>query len=356
MKRESRYVQVARRAYEVSKAVLPLYSHRNSPKTYTLPQLAACVILKFYINLPYRDMEEWLWASDQIQAVLELPGVPDHCTLARTFRKLNKTWLDQLQKQLRAGEVIKEESIAGDSTSFTLSQASSHYRTRSGKSFSDWVKGAYAVGTRSLLILGSSSHAGRLPDFAFLRRLKTQARRYGLYHKGRRAWLFLGDSGFDAKDVTELDLVPPIRRYGKIVDPNRQARADLVSQARLEGLFGQRWKSETVNSVIKRKFGETIRSRIWFLQRREPIIKGLVYNIHRLVTFFFSLFVQLCNRAAMSYQLHATHFQHPPNRPNQDIDVQQQRLMPDIVQIILQLNQGVFIGRTIIVLNLRPAG
>lgn len=283
MKRESRYVQVARRAYEVSKSVLPLYSHRNSPKTYTLPQLAACVILKFYVDLPYRDMEEWLLASDQVCAVLELKSVPDHCTLARTFRKLNKPWLDELQSHLLQDEEIAEESITGDSTTFTLSQASSHYRTRSGKSFSEGVKGAYAVGTQSLLILGSSTQASRLPDFVFLRRLKAQAKRYGLYLKGKRAWVFLGDRGFDAKEITALDLVPPIRRYGKITDPQRQARADLVAQARLDGLYGQRWKSETVNSVIKRKFGETIRSRIWFLQRREPVIKGLVYNIHRLV-------------------------------------------------------------------------
>lgn len=126
MKRESRYVQVARRAYQVCQAVLPLYSHRNSPKTYTLPQLAACVILKFYINLPYRDMEEWLLASEQICAVLELPSVPDHCTLARTFRKLNKAWLDAMQHHLLADEKLVEDSIAGDSTSFTLSQASAH--------------------------------------------------------------------------------------------------------------------------------------------------------------------------------------------------------------------------------------
>lgn len=291
MKRESRYVQVALRAYEVSKAVLPLYSHRNSPKTYTLPQLAACVILKFYVNLPYRDMEEWLLASQEICTVLELNSVPDHCTLARTFRKLNKPWLDELQSQLLKDEKLEEESIAGDSTSFTLSQASAHYRTRSGKNFSDWVKGAYAVGTKSLLILGTSAHAGRLPDFAFLRRLKSQAATYGLKRKGRRAWLFLADSGFDAKEIQKLDLVPPIRRFGKITDPKRQARADLVAQARLEGLFGQRWKAETVNSVIKRKFGESIRSRLWFLQRREAIIKGLVYNIHRLITcLLFSLY------------------------------------------------------------------
>jgi hypothetical protein len=51
--------------------------------------------------------------------------------------------------------------------------------------------------------------------------------------------------------------------------------------ARLDGLYGQRWKTETVNSVIKRKFGDTIRSRSTRLQLREPIIKALVYNIHR---------------------------------------------------------------------------
>lgn len=298
MKRESRYVQVARRAYEVSKEVLPLYSHRNSPKTYTLPQLAACVILKFYVNLPYRDMEEWLLATEQVCTVLELKSVPDHCTLARTFRKLNKPWLDDLQSQLLQAEKIAEESIAGDSTTFTLSQASSHYRTRSGKSFSEGVKGAYAVGTQSLLILGSSTQASRLPDFVFLRRLKAQARHYGLYLKGKRAWFFLGDKGFDAKEITALDLVPPIRRYGKITDPQRQARADLVAQARLDGLYGQRWKSETVNSVIKRKFGETIRSRIWFLQRREALIKGLVYNIHRLVTLFLFSFYRTLQQSS----------------------------------------------------------
>ena len=284
MKRESRYVQFARRAYQEAKATLPLYTHRNSPKTYTFHQLAACVMLKFYLNMTYRDLEEWLLATDQVCGVLELEQIPDHSTLARAYRKLTKARLDEMNRHLLDESGVEEESIAGDSTSFTLSQASSHYRTRSGKTFSDWVKGGYAVGIHSQLILGWASQAGRLPDFALLRRLKRQARRYGRYDRGRRAWFFLGDSGFDAKEITDGDLVYPIRCYGKLSDPKRQARADLVSQARLDGLFGYRWLVETVNSVIKRKFGDTIRSRTWFLQRREPIIKGFVYNIHRLIT------------------------------------------------------------------------
>ena len=39
-------------------------------------------------------------------------------------------------------------------------------------------------------------------------------------------------------------------------------------------------------SVIKRKFGDTIRSRKANLQNREPIIKEVVYNLHLLSVIF----------------------------------------------------------------------
>lgn len=91
----------------------------------------------------------------------------------------------------------------------------------------------------------------------------------------------LADAGFDAKALSSLDMIPPIRRHGKLLDQDRKARAELVASARLEGLFGQRCKTETVNSVNKCKFGNTIRSRKTQLKNREPIIKALVYNIHR---------------------------------------------------------------------------
>jgi len=33
--------------------------------------------------------------------------------------------------------------------------------------------------------------------------------------------------------------------------------------------------------VIKRKLGDALRSRRVMLQKREPAVKGLVYNLHR---------------------------------------------------------------------------
>jgi hypothetical protein len=71
-----------------------------------------------------------------------------------------------------------------------------------------------------------------------------------------------------------------VRRHGALRAPERIARAELVAQARLDGLYGQRWKCETVHSVIKRKFGDTVRSRTTRLHFREVFVKGLIYNFY----------------------------------------------------------------------------
>ncbi|MCX7755948.1 MAG: transposase, partial [Anaerolineales bacterium] len=88
--RESRYVTVAKIAYRLSKQALPKYSHAKSPHHYELPQLAACVLFMFYLNKSYRDMEEWLLATDKVCQALGLSRIPDHTTLQRTYRKLRK--------------------------------------------------------------------------------------------------------------------------------------------------------------------------------------------------------------------------------------------------------------------------
>ncbi|MFN3928581.1 MAG: transposase [Thermoflexus sp.] len=277
-KKESRYKIVAKIAYQLAQEVLPSYSHPKSPHLYTLPQLAACVLLTFYLNLSYRDMEEWLRATDQVCAALELKRVPDHTTIWRAYRRLLRMKvLNQMLERLLNWMEVQEEVIAVDSTGYALSPASAYYRSRTGRTMRAFWKGVYAVGTDSQFILAWRQGPGPGNDSVFLNGLRRDVRRYA--RKG--GWTILGDAGFDGQGVTERDLIPPIRRGGRLVDPKRRARAELVAAARLDGLYGQRWKSETVNSVIKRKFGDALRSRSPILRRRESAIKGLVYNLHR---------------------------------------------------------------------------
>lgn len=279
--RESRYVKVVRIAYPLTQQALPKYSHPKSPHRFTLPQLGACVLLMFYLDLSYRDLEEWLLASDQVCQALELARIPDHTTLQRTYQKLRMLDFEKMKNQLLDENGVDEEGIASDSTGFSPGQASLYYQTSTGRLYQRWVKGVYAVGAASQFILAWRSGWGSGSEVAYLSRLRRDSRRYGHYQGKRKAWVMMADSGFDGQTVQDDDLVPPVRRGGNLLNSERKARADLVSQARWDGLFGQRCKTETVNSVIKRKFGDDIRSRKRSLQRREPILKGLVYNIHR---------------------------------------------------------------------------
>lgn len=52
--------------------MFPRYSHQFSPKKYTVPQLAACVLMSVYFKMSYRDFEELLLMSKELRDTLEL--------------------------------------------------------------------------------------------------------------------------------------------------------------------------------------------------------------------------------------------------------------------------------------------
>ena len=99
-KRQSRYVQIAQLAYQLTQRALRRYRHRHSPHTYTQPQVAACTLLVFYLKLSYRNGEEWLLASEAVCQALGLSQVPDHSTLYRMYQRLNRRRLLSLLRHL----------------------------------------------------------------------------------------------------------------------------------------------------------------------------------------------------------------------------------------------------------------
>ncbi len=95
-KRESKYVHFARLAYGVARASVARYAHPKSPQRFTQPQIVVCLLLTQYLNLSYRNTEEWLLASAEIRAVLELSEVPDHTTIARMLKRLTLPRLEAM--------------------------------------------------------------------------------------------------------------------------------------------------------------------------------------------------------------------------------------------------------------------
>jgi hypothetical protein len=280
-KRESQYVVWVRMAYAMTKATLPTYRHRNSPKTYTQPQLVAAVLLGFYLDLGYRDLEEWLLASEAVCAVLELNQVPDHSTLCRAYGTLSEAQQRALNAWFLKQQAVETQVVAVDATGFSPTHASQHYVSRCGRPMTTFRKGFYIVDVERQYILGWREAQGPGGDAQYLNGLRRQAYPYAHKVGGCYRLALLADKGFDGLQARPTDFIRPRRGQHPIRRADRRLRADLTDMAHLDGFMGRRWVIETVMSVMKRKSGESLRSHSRQRQRREIGMKALVYNLHR---------------------------------------------------------------------------
>src|ERR687896_1502763 len=80
----------ARVAMQVSREVLPPFSHRFSPQRFTQPQLLAILCLMRFEDWTFRETEVRLAEHVELRASLELHQVPDYTTLYRFFRRLDE--------------------------------------------------------------------------------------------------------------------------------------------------------------------------------------------------------------------------------------------------------------------------
>jgi len=200
-------VRVARIAYQLAQSRLPKYTHVKSPHRFTFPQLAACVLMAFYLDMSYRDMEEWLLATDQVRAVLELKEVPDHSTLSRAAKRLKVVDLTRMRDELLGQAGVEEDVVVADGTGFTPRQASSYYVNRTGKPIQEFIKGLYVMGLRTRFIVGWGSTRRRGIDSPHLPGLRRQAAVYGRHSHGRTAWVMVADMGFDGPATRPLPLI-----------------------------------------------------------------------------------------------------------------------------------------------------
>ena len=84
---------LAREALRVASGALPTYSHQNSPKKFTQPQLFAVLSVREFFHLNYRATEQLLRDWSDLRETLGLSGVPGYSTLCRAHQRLLKKGL-----------------------------------------------------------------------------------------------------------------------------------------------------------------------------------------------------------------------------------------------------------------------
>jgi transposase len=319
-KREGRYIRFLRVALFVTRQTLPMYSHKKSPHIYSLPQLISCVLLKIYMkNMSYRDLEDFLLSSGDIKRVLGLRRVPNYSTFSRVCNRVTGKEIKRILGKVLEIVISRRDVgflFACDSTGFKEDVASFYYTLRSGKKRKGWIKVWYLLDTRTQALVSWVIGRGPSGDSMGLSKLEKKS--------PFRPLIEVMDRGFDGSGNIRFGLpirvIPPIRRGGSIRSLDRILAYMVYMISRWSGIYGKRWLCETMISVIKRKFGDSIRERKWGNKKKIASLMAVVYNIHVIVRgggenqfllllvflSFKSIKIDVCNRAKHYNKRHKT--------------------------------------------------
>lgn len=301
-------------ALDVGTRTLPPYSHRCSRKDFTQPQLFACLVLRQFFRTDYRGIVAILDDWPTLRQELGLAKVPHFTTLQKVERKLLvdpkiKAMLTQTVALFHGhdeagppgprgpGELPPAQPIelaAADSTGFELDRASRYFIRRRQRGQKQAEKPAYQTTTYrrfaklgivvdcgTHLILATHRGAGPRPDVDQLLPLL----RGGFCSNAVPACMLL-DAGYDSEPNHVLlreglgieSWIPP--KGGRPTDnlPAGKWRW-LMATGFDEELFGQRWQSETVMFMLKRRQGEALKARAYQSRRREMGLMCVAHNI-----------------------------------------------------------------------------
>jgi hypothetical protein len=310
--------KVMREAHDLAARVWPsTYSHACSRHDFTPPQLFACLVVREQLKLSYRRAEVLLRDSPHWLAGIGMARAPDHNTLWRAFHTLVQTrrvnrMPDLMAAMFAQAKLLRKLSpikpLTVDTTCHEERHRSRHYdracrktKPREGGKYADKAdpggvdrsrslkarrmpKLAPAVASGCHLVLAARAHTGAgsdSPDFAPL-----------LYAAWRRAnvKVVVADAGFDSEDnhrAARLDMgvrsvIPP--GIGRPSDGPQAGRFRRLMRQRFarkadRGTYAQRAQGETVNSMMKRNFGDALRSVLPKRREQEMLLRTLTHNL-----------------------------------------------------------------------------
>lgn len=302
-------------AYHLAKQSLPAHSHKFSRKDFTLPQLFACLVIREHQRKSYRGTEALLADSPDWLAGIGMSRAPDHNTLWRAFTHLVKpalvdSMLDQQAQWAQERKLLKGriKPLSLDSSMFESRHVSRHFEFRqrqsatgrrgkrpktSGKAAGNrrrsrvvrsLPKLSLAVATDCHLILAARATTGGGADQRFFEPL--------LFDAWRRTHVkaVVADAGYDSEsnhciarqDMGVRSIIPPYAGRPTEKPPTGRHRRNMHHRFRRgadKAIYGQRWQSETVNSMIKRNLGSALRARTAPRRRNELLLRVVTHNV-----------------------------------------------------------------------------
>lgn len=293
-------------AFLLGTQTLPKHTSKFSRKDFTLRQLFACLVVREHQRKSYREAEALLRDSEHWCRGIGMRKVPDHNTLCRAFHALHlghrcRRLLDKLAEWMSIACQLGS-TLAIDSSCFDTHHRSRHYEqrcrhyasrskntadSRRSRSARRTPKLASGCDTHSHFILSARARMGMGADHPDFEPLLFDAWRRT---PGRRLKNVLADAGYDSERAHKLardemrvrSLIktgggrptskPPSTHYRRLM--RRQLNGSQKGKP-----YGQRSQAETVQSMIKRNIGDSLRSRSDRARRHELLLRSIVHDL-----------------------------------------------------------------------------
>ena len=281
----SKYKRVADISYDLFRAAkIPLYSSKYSKKTYTTHQKLFLLLYMQYRKFTYEELMNDLSDNESLRDYVGLSQLPDYTTLVHFVKKIKRT----LEKLISAFKKIIPEpkKVAIDATGISLDNASPHYCKRVSKTYKKrpFMKTTFVVDIDNYVILLCKLRKKSRHDTKDAKPLiKKLAKKY-------KPEILYADRGYDDNKIFGL-CFEKLKAYPLILQRNvllpkhkkegyyRKITCDVFDY----GEYLQRNKIETCNSMFKKRFGDSVRSRVDRTQKCQIILRVIAYNIDRLL-------------------------------------------------------------------------
>ena len=264
---ESRILKLSVALYSKAKRVCPAYSSKFSKKTYTQHQHLTILGLKKKLKTDYRGVVDLLLEMPRIQQEIGLTKMPNFTTPCKAFGRLSKLVLVVLL-DLTVPDLSGTYGI--DATGLTRSHISKHYVKRC-KIKPKSMKTTLLVNSNSQLIVGVHATTTRKHDSKIILPVVANCT--------NRIDILVADKGYDDNKVREALKsvnIEPVIPYREFTELDKLANYKLDKPT-----YHRRVLNETVNSSIKRKYGEELVSRKWRNQKKEVYLLCILHNIER---------------------------------------------------------------------------
>lgn len=278
-----KFTQSCMKACKLSR--IRLFSNKFSKKIYTQRQHVCILLLMKKLKMNYREVVELIEVTPDLRKIISLKHIPHYTTIHKFFKRFNSNIFTLLLVQT-AKLFDLSGIIAIDSTGFSSNNASRYYSMikyrQTGNVWKDsYIKNSAIVDTEKQCIIAvkcRNDHTHDNVDFISLMKR---------VNKDMKARIVIADRGYDSEENNKF-----IRKKMKAMNLIRirmeRNRKRLKGRLRRELAKDFDWKTygkrniiECVFFVIKRKFGDTMKSRSWRMQTKEMKLVCIAYNLYR---------------------------------------------------------------------------